>query len=358
MNLARSNGGVSGVEVQQFPLLTTRLYIPPPRANLVPRPHLIERLNEGMKGELTVVSAPAGFGKTTLLSEWIHQNEMPVACISLDKGDSDPVQFIHYVVAALQTIEPSIGKAALTIMQSPQPPPVESVLTVLINEITATTEDFALILDDYHLVDSKPIHTIIEFLLNHLPRQMHLVIATRTDPPLPLARLRSRNQLTEFRTSDLCFTSDETFEFFNQVMRLGLSSTDITRLASRIEGWIAGLQLAALSMQGRKDIHAFIKAFSGDDRYIVDYLAEEVLDRQPEHIRSFLLQTSILNRLTGSLCDAVTGQENGQQMLDELEKANLFLIPLDNKRSWYRYHHLFAELLQQRLRRIQGHVVP
>jgi len=319
---------------------------------------LIERLDEGIKRELTLISAPAGFGKTTLLSEWIHKITLPVAWVSLDKGDSDPVHFIHYLIAAMQTIESSIGKAALTVLQTPQPPPIESVLSNLINEITAIPEDFALILDDYHLVEAKQIHNMAEFLLDHLPQRMHLVIATRVDPLLPLARLRGRNQLTELRASDLSFTTTETTEFFNKVMTLGLSSADITRLESRTEGWIAGLQLAALSMQDRKDIPAFIKTFSGDDRHIVDYLAEEVLNRQPDHIRNFLLQTSILNRLTGSLCDAVTGQENGQQMLNELEKGNLFIIPLDNKRSWYRYHHLFADLLQQRLRQTQGDVVP
>ncbi len=349
MTKSKSKNNLSTSEASQYSLLSTKLYIPQLRPNLVPRQRLIKRLNEETKVELTLISAPAGFGKTTLLSEWIHQNKKPVAWISLDKGDSDPVHFLNYLIAALQTIESSIGKAALTVLQSPQPPPVESVLTNLINEITAIPKDFILVLDDYHLIETKQIHNIIEFLLDHLPQQMQLVIASRADPPLPMARLRGRNQLSEFRASDLSFTTNETTEFFNRVMTLGLSMDDITMLESRTEGWIAGLQLAALSIQGRKDIPAFIKAFSGDDRHIVDYLAEEVFNRQPEHVRNFLLQTSVLNRLSGSLCDAVTGQKNSQQILSELDKDNLFIVPLDNKRHWYRYHQLFSDLLKLRL---------
>lgn len=306
---------ITNIEETPYPLLTTKLYIPPPRPNLVPRPRLIEKLNKGIAREFTLISAPAGFGKTTILSDWIHQSEMPVAWISLDKGDSDPVHFLNYLIAALQMIEASSGRAALTVLQSPQPPSVESILVNLINEITDIPQDFALILDDYHLIDTKMIHNTIEFLLDHLPQQMHLVIASRADPPLPLARLRVRNQLSEFRASDLSFTTDETTDFFNRVMTLGLSIDDITMLESRTEGWIADLQLAALSMQGRKDIPAFIKAFSGDDRHIVDYLVEEVLNRQPEHIRDFLLHTSIINRLTGSLTFRIRNEDEREKCL-------------------------------------------
>ncbi|MBU4449659.1 MAG: LuxR C-terminal-related transcriptional regulator [Proteobacteria bacterium] len=340
------------------PILATKLYIPPPRPKVVLRPRLLERLNDGLHRKLTLISAPAGFGKTTLLSEWIHQSEIPVAWISLDKGDSDPVHFLNYLIAALQTLEVSIGKAALTILQSPQPPPVEFVITNLINEITTILKNFVLVLDDYHLIDAKQIHTVVEFLLDHLPKQMHLIIATRSDPPLHLARLRGRDQLTEFRASDLCFTVNETSIFFTKVMNLKLTSDDIAMLESRTEGWIAGLQLAAISMQGRKDIPAFIKAFTGDDRHIVDYLVDEVLNQQPEHVQDFLLQTSILRHLSGPLCDFITGQKKSHQMLDELERANLFIIPLDNRRRWYRYHHLFADLLRQRLKLTQGDLVP
>ena len=345
-------------DTQQYPLLETKLYIPPPRTNLVSRSWLIERLDEEIGHKLTLISAPAGFGKTTLLSEWIHQSEIPVAWVSLDKADSEPAPFFSYLIAALQTIEPNIGKAALTMLQSPQPPPIESIITKLINEIIAIQKDIALVLDDYHLIENQQIHDSVEFLLEHLPPQMHLIIVTRADPPLSLARLRGRNQLSEFRASDLRFTSKETSEFLNKVTKLGLSSIDIDMLESRTEGWVAGLQLAALSMQGSEDIPAFIKAFTGDDRHIVDYLTEEVLKLQTEQIQNFLLQTSILNRLSEQLCDFVIGQTGSQEILNFLERANLFIIPLDNKRHWYRYHHLFADLLKQQLQQNYGDLVP
>ena len=337
------------IKDRQYPLLETKLYIPQPRPDLVQRTHLIERLSKGIYNKLTLISAPAGFGKTTLVSEWISQSEMPVAWISLDKGDNDPVQFIHYLIAALQNFDASIGQPVLTMLQSPQLSPIESVMTSLIKEITDIPNDFILVLDDYHSIDAKQVHNIVEFLLDHLPVQMHLVITTRVDPPLPLARLRVRSQLTEFRAPDLCFSLDEAMEFFNKLMNLKLSNHDVSILESRTEGWIAGLQLAALSMQGRKDIPAFIKSFAGDDRHIVDYLAEEVLNLQPEPVQNFLLQTSILNRLSASLCNFVTDKKDSQKILEVLEKANLFIVPLDNKRYWYRYHHLFADLLRQRL---------
>ena len=238
-------------------------------------------------------------------------------------------------------------------LQSPQPPPTESILTALLNEISALPYKFVLVLDDYHVIDAKRIDDALTFLLEHLPPQMHLVIATREDPQLPLARLRARGQLTELRATDLRFTPAEAAAFLNQVMGLDLSAEDITALETRTEGWIAGLQLAALSMQGREDIPAFIRAFAGDNRYIVDYLVEEVLQRQPEHVRSFLLQTSILDRLNGPLCDAVTGQEEGNARLEALERGNFFVVPLDDKRHWYRYHHLFAEVLSAHLREEQ-----
>ncbi len=335
------------------PILATKLYIPPPRAKIVLRPRLIERLNEGLapSRKLTLISASAGFGKTTLVSEWVAGCERPVAWLSLDEGDNDPTRFLTYLVAALQTIADKYWSRGVGVLQSPQPPPTESILTALLNEITTIPDHFVLVLDDYHVIDSKPVDQALAFLLEHLPPQMHLVITTREDPPLPLARLRARGQLTELRAADLRFTPAEAAEFLNQVMGLNLSAEDIAALEARTEGWIAGLQLAALSMQGRSDATSFIQAFTGSHRFVLDYLVEEVLQRQPEGIHSFLLKTAILDRLSGSLCDAVTGREDGKGMLETLERGNLFIIPLDDQRQWYRYHPLFAEVLQARLLR-------
>ena len=335
------------------PILATKLYIPPPRSKIVLRPRLIERLNEGFQRKLTLISASAGFGKTTLVSEWVAVCERPVAWLSLDEGDNDPTRFLTYLVAALQTIAANIGAGVLGVLQAPQPPPIVSILIALLNEITTIPDHFVLVLDDYHVLDSKPVDEALTFLLEHLPPQMHLVITTREDPHLPLARLRARGQLTELRAADLRFTPSEASEFLNQVMGLNLSAEDITALETRTEGWIAGLQLAALSMQGRSDAASFIKSFTGSHHFILDYLVEEVLQRQPEHVRNFLLQTAILDRLSGSLCDAVTGQEDGSGMLEALERGNLFVVPLDDQRQWYRYHHLFAEVLQAHLREAQ-----
>ncbi len=345
---------------QDLTLLTTKLYIPQPRPNLVPRPNLIQYLGEGLHlgRKLTLVSAPAGFGKTTLVSEWVAGCERPVAWLSLDEGDNNLTRFLAYLVAALQPIAANIGEGALGMLQSPQPPPTETILTVLINEIAALPGRIILVLDDYHLIDAQPIHNALAFALDHLPPQMHLVIATREDPHLPLARLRARGQLTELRAADLRFAPDEAATFLNLMMGLSLSAEEITSLETRTEGWIAGLQMAALSMQGRADTASFIQAFTGSHRFVMDYLAEEVLQRQPERVRSFLLQTSILDRLSGPLCDAVTGQEDGRGMLETLEGGNLFVVPLDDKRQWYRYHHLFADVLQTRLMEEQPDQVP
>ena len=339
-------------------ILATKLYIPPPRAKIVLRPRLIERLNEGLHRKLTLISASAGFGKTTLVSEWVASCERPVAWLSQDEGDNDPTRFLTYLVAALQTIAANTGAGVLGVLQSPQPPPIESILTALINEITTIPDNFIFVLDDYHIVDSKPVDNALTFLLEHLPPQMHLVIATREDPSLPLARLRARGQLTELRAADLRFTPAEAAEFLNQMMGLNLSAENIAALEARTEGWIAGLQLAALSMQGRSDAASFIKSFTGSHHFILDYLVEEVLQRQPEHVRNFLLQTAILDRLSSPLCDAITGQEDGRGMLEALEHGNLFVIPLDDQRQWYRYHHLFAEVLQAHLQEAQPDRVP
>ena len=347
------------------PLLQTKLYIPPPRPELVPRLRLIEQLNAGLRSgrKLTLVSAPAGFGKTTLVSEWIQAlggatPPLAIAWLSLDEGDNDLTRFLIYSIAALQTIEASIGKGALSALESPQPPATEAILTTLINEVAAISDRIVLVLDDYHIIDAKPVDNTLTFLLEHLPPKMHLVIATREDPHLPLARLRVRGQLTELRVADLRFTPSEAAKFLNQVMGLHLSAEEVASLETRTEGWIAGLHLAALSMRGREDVPGFIRAFAGDNRYIVDYLVEEVLNRQPEHVRNFLLQTSILDRLCGPLCDALTGQQDGRGMLGTLEHGNLFVVPLDDKRQWYRYHHLFAGVLQAHLMEEQPNQVP
>jgi LuxR family transcriptional regulator, maltose regulon positive regulatory protein len=348
-----------------MPILATKLYIPPARPKVVLRPRLIERLNEGLAsgGRLTLISAPAGFGKTTLVSEWLSACDRQAAWLSLDEGDNDPTLFLVYLVSALQTlalrsprrgsevegIAASVGAGVLAALQSPQSAPPELLLTTLLNDLATLPDHFILVLDDYHVIDAQPVDHALAFLVEHLPPQMHLVIATREDPPLSLARLRARGQLTELRAADLRFTPAEAAEFLNRVMGLNLSAEDIAALETRTEGWIAGLQLAALSMEGRSDMVRFIRGFAGSHRYVLDYLVEEVLQRQPEAIHSFLLKTAILDRLSGSLCDAVTGREDGKGMLETLERSNLFIVPLDDQRQWYRYHRLFAEVLQARL---------
>jgi LuxR family transcriptional regulator, maltose regulon positive regulatory protein len=331
------------------PILATKLYLPRLRPNVVSRPRLLERLNAGLHRKLTLIAAPAGFGKTTLVSEWITFIERPTAWLSLDEGENDPAQFLAYLVTALQTIAPTLGEGVLGVLQSSQPPPSEAILTVLLNEITTLPDQFVLVLDDYHVLAAQAVDLALTFLVEHLPPQMHLIIASREDPQLPLARLRARGELTELRAADLRFTPSEAAEFLNSVMGLTLSPGDIAALEDRTEGWIAGLQLAALSMQGREDIPEFIRAFTGNHRYILDYLVEEVLTRQTEPVRSFLLQTAILDRLSGSLCDAVTGQEKGNVQLESLEHGNFFVVALDDTRHWYRYHHLFAEVLSAHL---------
>jgi LuxR family maltose regulon positive regulatory protein len=384
------------------PLLTTKLYIPPVRPNLVPRPRLIEQLNEGSRSgrKLTLISAPAGFGKTTLVSEWIQamgSAALPkaVAWLSLDERENDPTRFLTYLVAALQTIAANIGEEVLGVLQSPQPPPTELILTVLINEIAAFPDNLVLVLDDYHVIESQKVDKALAFTLDHLPPQMHLVIASRMDPSLPLSRLRAGGQMTEIREDDLRFSPDETNTFLDKVMGLNLSPEKVAALETRTEGWIAGLQLAALSMQGLRrsdEVADFVNRFTGSDRYIQDYLADEVLQQRPKGTKDFLLQTSILDRLSGPLCDAVrfgcaetpsssggtavrfdstkapyrsegtavwgascsgTDQQNSQTILEALDAANLFIVPLDNERRWYRYHHLFADLLRQRLHQQQ-----
>ncbi|MCB9155996.1 MAG: helix-turn-helix transcriptional regulator [Caldilineaceae bacterium] len=358
-------------------LVQTKLFIPPLRPSLVARARLMQKLNLGLGRKLTLISAPAGFGKSTLVSEWIAGCRHPVAWLSLDAGDGEPARFLAYCVAALQTIMPTVGDSTLALLDAPQPPPLESILALLLNEITAIPNDFVLVLDDYHLIASAPIDQALTFLLDHLPPQMHLIITTREDPDLPLPRYRVRNQLTEVRANDLRFTATEVAAFLNQAMDLPLSIDQITALETRTEGWVAGLQLATLALQGalspeqtvetiEKTVANFIRAFTGSHHFVLAYLVQEVLQQQSDAVRTFLLYTSILDTLSGPLCDAVTksdgpklalrnddvnkdAHQDGKRMLDALERGNLFVIPLDQERQWFRYHHLFADALRARL---------
>jgi LuxR family maltose regulon positive regulatory protein len=332
-------------------LIETKLHIPSPRRNLVARRRLHERLERAGDAKLLLVSAPAGFGKTMLVTEWlgtVADEGAAVAWLSLDERDNDPALFWSYVLATLQAAVTGLGDGARSLLDS-APAPMEDVLATLVNDLHGVDQDVVLVLDDYHVIDSTDVHEGLNHLLEHLPERAHLVIASRADPPLPLARLRARGELAEIRAADLRFTAEEAAEYLNGAMGLELTATDIATLDARTEGWIAALQLAALSLQGRDDAAAFIAGFAGDDRFIVDYLAGEVLHRQPESVRQFLLQTSVLDRLHGSLCDAVTGTIGGKAALESLDQQNLFVIPLDDRREWYRYHHLFADVLRARL---------
>lgn len=351
--LTAKNGGLYN-QSMTIPILTTKLYIPPQRTKMVLRSRLTERLNAGLHRKLTLVSASAGFGKTTLISEWLAKCERPAAWVSLDEGDNDPARFLTYLLAAMRTIGANIGEGLFGALQSPQPPPIESILTVLLNEMTAIPDPVILVLDDYHLIENESIDQALALLLDNLPPQMHLVITTRKDPRLPTARMRVRDQLTELRVTDLQFTHSEAAEFLGRVMDLDLTPEEIARLETRTEGWIAGLQLAAISMQGHKDTAGFIDTFTGSHRFVLDYLVEEVLQQQSVIVQHFLLSTSIFDRICGPLCDAVlrlSTSTSGQETLEDIERANLFIVPLDNERRWYRYHHLFADLLRRRLDR-------
>jgi LuxR family transcriptional regulator, maltose regulon positive regulatory protein len=372
------------------PLLATKLYVPWPRAghpasSLVTRCRLNRRLEAGLRGKLTLISAPAGFGKTSLIVDWLQsRGQIPdagvpnaarglpaepttidVGWLSLDEGDNDPARFLSYLIAALQPFRPQLAEPYAALLHSPQPPAPETILAMLLNALAAGDRDLLLVLDDYHVIDAQAVHALLALFLERMPPQCHLLLATRSDPPLPLARLRSQGQMVELRTDNLRFTHDETATFLNAVMGLDVTPADLAVLEARTEGWITGLQLAALSLQGRADASQFVSAFGSAHRYIMEYLVEEVLDRQPVPIRRFLLYTAILNRLSGPLCDALleevrmqTAQAEealtagGQAILDHLERANLFLIPLDEEGRWYRYHHLFGAVLAAQLQRI------
>ena len=339
-------------------VLTTKLFAPPHRAGVVPRPRLAARLDEGAQRKLTLLSAPAGFGKTTAVSEWAADRGRRVAWLSLDPADSQPGRFLAHLTAALRTVDASLGEGVLAALDAPRPPPAEWLVTELLNDLATVERDVVVVLDDFHIVDAEAIDAVVGSLLDHLPARCHLLVTTREDPNLRLAGLRARGELTELRAADLRFTHEEAARFLEEITGLELSEEDIAALEARTEGWVVGLQLAALSMRGREDVTGFIRAFSGDHRYIVDYLVEEVLQRQSERVRSFLMRTSVLDRLNGSLCDAVTGGEGGAALLDELERSNLFVVPLDDHRRWYRYHHLFADVLQTHLRQERPELIP
>ncbi|HEX7568553.1 MAG TPA: AAA family ATPase, partial [Anaerolineaceae bacterium] len=333
-------------------LLSTKLYILPARLNAIARSRLTEKLLTSLNqpGSFVLLSGPAGFGKTTLLSEFVAGLRWPVAWVSLDEGDNDPIRFWTYLITACQSILEDVGKSALELFSTPQPLPEDTVPTILINDLAMQNRSVVLVLDDYHEIKNSSIHASLLFLLEHLPHNLHIIVSTRTDPPWPLARFRARNQLVEVRAQDMRFTTEEAASFLNQLMGLNLSTANVAALEERTEGWVAGLQLAALSMKGHSDIASFVTAFTGSHVYIAEYLIEEVLKRQPEDVQGFLLKTSILEHLNAGLCEAVTGCEDGQSVLMALYRANLFLFPLDDEQKWYRYHRLFADLLAYRLK--------
>ncbi len=353
-------------------LLTTKFHASPPPAHLVPRPRLVQQLEAGTRQRFTLISAPAGFGKTTLISAWLHNRAEPFAWLSLGGGDNDPARFWTYVIGALQTLKPDLGRDAQAMLQSPQPPPLEAVVTMLINDLVThqppgeSGEPYCLVLDDYHLIETAAIHESVNFLLDRLPRSCHPVLVTRMDPPLSLPRRRARREVSEVRASMLRFTEEETARFFEKTADRSLSAIEVATLAERTEGWVASLQLAGISLQAQSDPSTFIAAFAGNDRYVMDYLVDEVFTRQPEDVQRFLLDTSILDSLCAGLCEAVVygedglpeGGGSGQATLRYLERANLFMVPLDNHRAWYRYHHLFADLLAHRLRQEEAHRIP
>jgi LuxR family transcriptional regulator, maltose regulon positive regulatory protein len=353
-NPGRTSGEKETTQIsleQSKNLLRTKFYVPVVRSNQISRPRLIDLLNKGADKTLILISAPAGYGKSTLVSRWLKETGIPSAWLSLDAGDNDPIRFLQYLLTAFQPIAQGIGGNLLEMLQPAQH---ENVINNLTNELASTSDPFVLVLDDFHLINSEAVINIVIYLLEHLPQHVHLVLITRIDPPLPLSRLRVRNQLVDIRGDQLRFTRDEITAFLNDTMMLKLSTDDVSAIETRTEGWIAGLQLAALSMQSSKDIHGFVSAFTGSHHYIMDYLVEEVLRLQPKNVSDFLMQTSILDHICGPLSESVVdtvteGLLDGQAILESLERMNLFVIPLDDERHWYRYHHLFADVLKKRL---------
>jgi LuxR family maltose regulon positive regulatory protein len=349
--MAEPSAPPSIAAVERGALLATKLHLPRPRPGFVPRPRLREQLDHGAARELVLVCTPAGFGKTTMLADWARGNRRPVAWLSLDEGDNDPVRFWRHVAAALDRARPGVADQVAPLLQGLQPASFQAVAATLANELADSAEEVVLVLDDYHLIEAPQVHQSFEFLLEHLPTSLRLVLASRADPPLPLGRLRARGQLAELREADLRFTAEEAAELLHDAIGPKLPAGAVAALADRTEGWAAGLQMAALSLQGHGDPAGFVATFSGSHRYVLDYLAEEVLDGQPQPLRAFLLETAVLERLCGPLCDAVTGRSDSQALLEQVERANLFLVPLDEVRGWWRYHHLFADLLRARLQR-------
>jgi LuxR family maltose regulon positive regulatory protein len=330
-------------------LLATKLHLPRPPQGLVARPRLLDRLDDGLARELTLISAPAGFGKTSLLADWSQRGERRVGWLSLDAGDNDPVRFWRHAIAALDRVRPGLAERVSPLLGPPAPASFEGVATAAVNELAAEDGEALLVLDDYHLIEAQPVHASLQFLLEHQPPGLHVVLATRVDPQLPLARLRARGQLAELRAAELMFTLDEASALLQKAAGFEFRDDEVAPLVARTEGWAAGLQLAALSLHRQPDVAGFVESFSGSHRHVLDYLTEEVLERQPQAVREFLFETSVLGRLSGPLCDAVTGRADGQQMLEAIEAANLFLAPLDEMRGWWRYHALFADLLRARL---------
>ena len=330
-------------------LLSTKLNVPPVRPSHVQRLELIQKLDKLPENKLALIVASAGYGKTALVREWIAQTSMRVVWFSIDTGDNDPARFWDYVIGAIQTAYPNTGEQTLTLLHEPQSLPIETILSTLINELSALPDSLTLVLDDYHVIESTSIHDGLAFLVEHMPSQIRLIMTTRTDPPLPLARMRVRGQLLELRSTDLRFSPSQTASFFTDVMGLTLTTDEVAVLDQRVEGWIAGLQLAGLALQGKHDTTEFITTFAGDHRYVLDYLGDEILDRQPEAMQQFLLQTSILERLNADLCDTVIGAVESRSVLEHLERNHFFVVALDDKRQWYRYHRLFADFLQHRL---------
>jgi LuxR family transcriptional regulator, maltose regulon positive regulatory protein len=348
----------AAVTAERDVLLATKLHVPLTRPGFVVRPRLADRLTEPHQAQLTLVCAPAGFGKTALLADWARRDRRPVAWLSLDEADNDPARFWRHAAAALDTVRPGVAQQVAALLQGLQRTSFEAVVTALVNELAGVAEELVLVVDDYHLIQAPQVHQSLEFLLAHLPTCLRLVLASRANPPLPLARLRARGQLVELRERDLRFTPTEAAELLHAAVGPELPQAAVAALADRTEGWVAGLQLAALSLQGRTDIAAFVAGFSGSHRYVLDYLTQEVLDRQPDHLVRFLLETSVLERLHGPLCDAVTGRADSQALLEQVERANLFLLPLDEVRGWWRFHHLFADLLRGRLQQQQPERLP
>ena len=354
LSLVRSGYNIGCIMIMDMTtiLLKTKLDIPPARSKQVSRPRLFERLDAGVQRKMTLISAPAGSGKTTLISSWVREHAIPTAWFSVDKDDNDPARFWIYFAAGLQTVEGSLGREIQSVLSSSQSPSYNALLTGLINEIGGIKGQLVLVLDDFHLIENDQIQQTMMFFYDYMPPTLHVILSTRADPPWPLARMRAKGEMTEFRNDDLCFTFEEAGEFLSETMGIALPHQSVAALREKMEGWIAGLQIAVLSIQNSEEKTGFIETFTGSHRFILDYLLEDVLENRPQETVQFLLKTSALDRMTAALCDAVTGKSNSQLVLIQLEKANLFLVALDDERRWYRYHHIFSDILRLRLQQL------